>query len=205
MSAACAPAHEWLLARPESDVARPGGASLPLRVIDELDGIVGRLRQMDDQVGSGTLLQLIQHGVTLQGGGEVTLSDDAGNVIAGTMSSVTLTNVDNTISGAGQLGNGQMMLINEGTIVATGNNALVIDTGANAVVNSGTLEATGSHVHISCSDENGDMFGGHMLSGCLVRTTCEVVLVELTDFAFRREYCPLSTWDELVVSQRVPT
>jgi predicted DNA-binding protein with PD1-like motif len=66
----------------------------------------------------------------------------------------------------------------------------------------GTLEATGGHVHISCSDENGDMFGGHMLSGCITRTTCEIVLVELTDLAFSREYCPLSTWDELVVKGR---
>ncbi len=66
----------------------------------------------------------------------------------------------------------------------------------------GTVEATGNHVHISCSDETGAMFGGHMLSGCLTRTTCEIVLVELTDFAFSREYCPISTWDELVVSPR---
>ena len=58
--------------------------------------------------------------------------------------SVTLTNVDNTISGAGQLGAGQMTLVNDGTIVATGSNALIIDTGANAVINSGTLEAAGS-------------------------------------------------------------
>ncbi len=67
----------------------------------------------------------------------------------------------------------------------------------------GTVEATGNHVHISCSDETGAMFGGHMLSGCLTRTTCEIVLVELTDFAFSREHCPISTWDELVVSPRV--
>ncbi len=66
----------------------------------------------------------------------------------------------------------------------------------------GTIEPTGCHVHISCSDENGDMFGGHMLSGCITRTTCEVVLVELTDLAFGREYCPISTWDELVVHSR---
>lgn len=66
----------------------------------------------------------------------------------------------------------------------------------------GTLEATGGHVHISCSDENGAMFGGHMLSGCLTRTTCEIVLCELTDMAFRREHCPMSTWDELVVEPR---
>lgn len=66
----------------------------------------------------------------------------------------------------------------------------------------GTVEATGGHVHISCSDENGDMFGGHMLSGCLVRTTCEIVLMELTDVTFARETCAKSTWDELVVRRR---
>ena len=65
-------------------------------------------------------------------------------MITGTVSDVTLTNVDNTISGAGQLGDGQMTLVNEGTIIATGTNALEIDTGANTIVNSGTLEATGS-------------------------------------------------------------
>jgi hypothetical protein len=57
---------------------------------------------------------------------------------------VTFTNVDNTISGAGQLGAGQMTLVNEGTIIADGTNSLVIDTGSNAIANSGTLEATGA-------------------------------------------------------------
>ena len=65
-------------------------------------------------------------------------------MVTGTNGDVTLTNVDNTISGAGQLGAGQMTLINEGTIIATGTNALDIDTGTNIVINSGTLEATGS-------------------------------------------------------------
>ena len=66
----------------------------------------------------------------------------------------------------------------------------------------GTVEAGGAHVHFSCSDENGDMFGGHMLSGCIVRTTCEIVLLDLTDLAFSREHCEVSTWDELVVRRR---
>ncbi len=65
-------------------------------------------------------------------------------MITGTVSDVTLTNVDNTISGAGHLGDGVMILVNQGTIIATGTNALEIDTGANTIVNSGTLEATGS-------------------------------------------------------------
>jgi len=97
-----------------------------------------------NSAGSETDLELIQNGITLQGGGQVILSDNAQNVIFGTAADVTLTNVDNTISGAGQLGQGQLDLVNEATIDATCMNALVVDTGSNAIANSGTLEATGS-------------------------------------------------------------
>jgi hypothetical protein len=37
-----------------------------------------------------------------------------------------------------------MTLVNHGTILADGTNALVIDTGTNAVTNTGTLESIGS-------------------------------------------------------------
>ncbi len=57
---------------------------------------------------------------------------------------MTFTNVDNVISGAGQLGGGSLILINGGTIIADGANALVIDTGDHDVTNSGTIEATGA-------------------------------------------------------------
>ncbi len=94
--------------------------------------------------GSETNFEIVQHGLTLSGGGTVTLSDNAANVIFGSADSVTLTNVDNTISGAGQFGEGHLTLVNKGTIIADGSNALVIDTGDHAVVNTGTLEATGT-------------------------------------------------------------
>ena len=97
-----------------------------------------------DGHGYGALLEVIQHGLTLQGGGQVILSDDASNGIFAADASIALTNEDNTISGAGQLGEGQMVLVNQGTIIASGSNALVIDTGANVINNSGTLEATGA-------------------------------------------------------------
>ena len=45
-----------------------------------------------------------------------------------------------------------MTLINNGTIIAIGTHALVIDTGTNAVTNTGTLEATGSGGLILNSD-----------------------------------------------------
>ena len=74
------------------------------------------------------------------------LSDDADNVIAGTSRPIVLTNVDNTISGAGQLGSGQLTLINKasGTIIATGTHELVIDTGSSTFSNAGLVQATGT-------------------------------------------------------------
>ena len=123
------------------------GAMLPLSGIVNNTGTIAL-----DSAGAVTELELIQHGITLQGGGQVTLSDSNGNFISGTVQGVTLTNVDNTISGAGQLGNWQTILVNSGTIVATGTHALIIDTGSNVVINSGTLEATGSGGLIVNSD-----------------------------------------------------
>jgi large repetitive protein len=123
------------------------GALLPLSGVINNAGTIAL-----DAAARDTHLQLIQYGVTLQGGGQLTLSDSVHNVISGSLPGVTLTNLDNTISGAGQLGAGQMMLVNDDTIVATGIHALVIDTGANVVTNSGTLAATGSGGLIVNSD-----------------------------------------------------
>ena len=107
------------------------GAILPLSGIINNTGTIAL-----DSTGNTTELELIQNGITFQGGGQVILSDNDQNVIAGAFPGVTLTNTDNTISGAGQLGDWQTILINEGTIVATGTHALIIDTGANVVTNS---------------------------------------------------------------------
>jgi Ca2+-binding RTX toxin-like protein len=94
--------------------------------------------------GSETDLEILFRGATLTGGGQVLLSDSAQNVIFGGSADTVLTNVDNHISGAGQLGAGQMVLVNAGLIQADGINALVIDTGTHTIVNSGVLESTGA-------------------------------------------------------------
>jgi FecR protein len=81
----------------------------------------------------------------LIGGGNVTLD---GGIIDGNGSDApdTLDNVNNTIVGAGTIGDtsGDLALINEknGVIDATG--SLTIETGANAIINNGTFEATSS-------------------------------------------------------------
>uniref|UniRef100_UPI00035EE7C8 beta strand repeat-containing protein n=1 Tax=Pseudomonas mandelii TaxID=75612 RepID=UPI00035EE7C8 len=93
--------------------------------------------------GSATSLEVLFRGATLTGGGQVLLSDNAQNVIFGGSADTVLTNVDNRISGAGQLGAGQMVLINSGLIMASGLNSLVLDTGTHTITNSGVLESTG--------------------------------------------------------------
>jgi VCBS repeat-containing protein len=115
------------------------GARLPLSGIIENTGVI----ELNSR-GGETNLQLIQSGATLHGGGQIVLSDCDANIISGTGPGVTLNNEDNTISGAGELGNGELSLTNAGTINATGTHALTIDTGSNLVFNSGILEASGS-------------------------------------------------------------
>ncbi|MGQ0776207.1 MAG: hypothetical protein ACT4NY_17570, partial [Pseudonocardiales bacterium] len=53
-SSVCAPALEWLIARPEvvAVLARPSGSPLSAGFVEGLDGVVGELRRMDDQGGS---------------------------------------------------------------------------------------------------------------------------------------------------------
>ena len=41
---------------------------------------------------------------------------------------------------------------------------------------SGTFSPDGCHLHAGLSDAEGRMIGGHVLPGCIVRTTAEVVI-----------------------------
>lgn len=66
----------------------------------------------------------------------------------------------------------------------------------------GTLELTGEHLHLAVSDPQGAMLGGHMMPGCTVRTTLELVIGELTELAFSRQPCVVSGYDELVITSR---
>ncbi|MGZ8171748.1 MULTISPECIES: VCBS domain-containing protein [Methylobacter] len=115
------------------------GAMLPLGGIIDNSGSIAL-----QSTGDATRIELIMGGVSLQGHGHVTLTDNDSNIIFGATSDTSLTNVDNIISGAGQLGQGQLILDNQSIIVADGTHALTIDTGANTVINSGTLESTGT-------------------------------------------------------------
>ena len=73
---------------------------------------------------------------TLSGAGTLTLSDNAGNSISGLFGTELLINDTNhAIQGAGAIGN--LSFTNNGTLSATGTNALVIDTAASFAFTNG--------------------------------------------------------------------
>ncbi|WP_426061366.1 PPC domain-containing DNA-binding protein [Hymenobacter sp. B1770] len=63
----------------------------------------------------------------------------------------------------------------------------------------GTLSTNGSHLHLAVSDSTGRTIGGHLLDGCVVYTTAEIVLGELPALEFKREADPAFGYRELVV------
>ena len=64
----------------------------------------------------------------------------------------------------------------------------------------GTVSENGSHLHISVSDIEGNVVGGHIKEGCIIRTTCELVIGILDGTNFSREPDDQTGFNELVVS-----
>ena len=65
---------------------------------------------------------------------------------------------------------------------------------------SGTVSVNGSHLHIAISDGDGIMTGGHLMKGCIVFTTAEIILGESTGLIFTREHDGSTEWKELQIS-----
>ena len=63
----------------------------------------------------------------------------------------------------------------------------------------GTLSPDGLHVHISLSRRGGGCVGGHLVQGCLVNTTAELVFADLPHLQFRRPLDPATGYGELSV------
>jgi hypothetical protein len=63
----------------------------------------------------------------------------------------------------------------------------------------GTVSIHGSHLHLSVSDEEGKTLGGHLVSGCKIYTTVDIVIAVFDDVVYKREFAEDSGYDELVV------
>ncbi|MDN7427469.1 DNA-binding protein [Burkholderia sp. AU16741] len=63
----------------------------------------------------------------------------------------------------------------------------------------GSVSPDGAHLHMSISDAAGRVTGGHVASGCVVRTTAEILLALLPAHRFSREPDAGTGFNELVI------
>lgn len=50
----------------------------------------------------------------------------------------------------------------------------------------GTIATTGVHLHIAISDKQGKTIGGHLVDGCIIYTTAEIVIGSSEEVTFLR-------------------
>ena len=67
----------------------------------------------------------------------------------------------------------------------------------------GTVSQERCHLHIALSREDLTTLGGHLCPGCIVNTTCELVIAELPGQRFDVEQDPETGYDELIFSPGV--
>ena len=114
---------------------------------------------------------ILEDDTTLTGGGEIDLSGFTTNRIYSSAGDRRLTNVNNTIHGAGQIGFNRLALTNSGIIEADENGVqLTIDMAGDASVNSGVFRASGGGALRVSTDTFDQSLGGlvQALDGSLV-------------------------------------
>ena len=70
---------------------------------------------------------------------------------------------------------------------ASGVNIREISEHCEIVSLNGTVSSERCHIHIALSKEDLSTIGGHLCTGCMVNTTCELVIGELPGVAFGAE------------------
>ncbi|NUJ97510.1 DNA-binding protein [Candidatus Gracilibacteria bacterium] len=66
----------------------------------------------------------------------------------------------------------------------------------------GTFSQDGIHLHISISDEEGKLLGGHLLEGNIFYTTAEIVIGSLEDMIFSRKFDEKTGFKELIIDKK---
>jgi uncharacterized protein len=76
-------------------------------------------------------------------------------------------------------------------------NATRIEGDLEILTLAGSLSPDGSHLHVSVSDADGRVFGGHAAPGCTVRTTAEILVAWLPQWHFARTHDTATGYAEL--------
>ena len=81
---------------------------------------------------------------------------------------------------------------------ASGVNIRSIGEHCEIVSLNGTVSEQRCHLHIALSREDLSTLGGHLCPGCIVNTTCELVIAELPGVRFGVEQDGETGYDELI-------
>jgi len=70
---------------------------------------------------------------------------------------------------------------------------------------SGTITEDSAHLHCSLFDHAMNAIGGHVMEGCLIHTTMEICILDLSDeVQSARLMDPSTGYDELVITPKSP-
>ena len=61
----------------------------------------------------------------------------------------------------------------------------------------GTISTEGVHLHAMVADSNGQTWGGHLVEGNIIYTTCELVILEIDGFKMSRQFDSATGFKEL--------
>lgn len=78
--------------------------------------------------------------------------------------------------------------------------ALALEGHFEIVSLTGTLSRHGSHYHIAIADGEGKTIGAHLLEGCRIYTTAEIVIGVLAGAGFLRTFDPGTGFSELEIT-----
>ena len=81
---------------------------------------------------------------------------------------------------------------------ASGVTVRSVDEPCEIVSITGTVSAARCHVHLALSREDLSTIGGHLAQGCIINTTCELVLGILDNWRFGVEQDTQTGYDEIV-------
>ena len=95
--------------------------------------------------------------------------------------------------------------ISEGRVRdASGVTIRQIDDHCEIVSLNGTVSAARCHLHIALSKEDLSTIGGHLCPGCIINTTCELVIGELPGIRYGVEQDDETGYDELIFLEDKP-
>ena len=85
---------------------------------------------------------------------------------------------------------------------ASGVNIREIHEHCEIVSLNGTVSAARCHVHVALAKEDLSTIGGHLCTGCIVNTTCELVIAELPGITIAKEFDHETGYHELVFTNK---